>query len=357
MAKMALSMRPTGWFQIGYSAEVEPGQIVRKRYFDQDLIVWRSTSGKLNVFDAYCEHLGAHLGYGGRVEGEQVVCPFHGWEWNAEGRNTCIPYQPGKPNRTRKIRSWKCTEQNEAIFMWHDTAGRDPLFDIPDIFTDIFDDDATASDYYTAYPKSTIHEEGLSLHPQFVIENGVDYAHFQFVHRAAETPRFTKQDYDDWHFSASFLMTFGGGKEKTIQTPDGAVEGGVDAVNCGISLGMSRFWGPDNQRTMVCVTPVDDETSDIFHTVWLDRDPGDESDQVPESMDRRLRLANNQFLADLKIWKHQRYTEPPGLATEEAKGFRTIRKWATRFYPDDPQAAERAADIYSDTGATAKASI
>jgi hypothetical protein len=54
---------------------------------------------------------------------------------------------------------------------------------------------------------------------------------------------------------------------------------------------------------------------------------------VPESLNKRVRVANNQFLADVNIWEHQRYTEPPGLATAEAKGFRMVRRWATRFYP------------------------
>lgn len=356
MAKMALSMKPTGWFQIGYSGEVEPGQIVRKKYLGIDLIVWRSSGGEIRVFSAYCEHLGAHLGHGGRVEGDTVICPFHGWEWGSDGRNTCIPYQD-KPNRARKIPSFPAVERNESIYMWHDVGGRDPLFDVPDIFDDLFDDEFTKDDYYSAWPKATIHEESLALHPQFVIENGVDYAHFQFVHRAASTPEFVRQDFDDYHFNADFLMDFGAGKAATVQTPGGMVKGGVNSVNCGISMGFAKFWGPDNQRSMVCVTPVDDETSDIFHTIWLDRAKGDTSEQVPESMDRRLKLAFNQFLADLAIWKYQRYTEPPGLATAEGKGFRTLRKWATRFYPDDQAGAERAAEIYSDTGESAKASI
>lgn len=356
MAKMALSMKPTGWFQIGFSEEVAPGQIVPKHYFGKDLNIWRTQSGELHVFSAYCEHLGAHLGYGGRVEGDRLICHFHGWEWDTSGRNVCIPYQD-KPNRARKIPSYPAVEVNEGIFMWHDVEGRDPLFDVPDIFTDLYDDDVTADDYYVAYPKATIHGEKLALHPQFVIENGVDFAHFQFVHRAANTPEFVRQEYDDYHFFSDFLMDFGAGKEATVQTPDGMVKGGVNSVNVGISIGTSRFWGPDNQRTRVCVTPVDDDTSDIFHMVWLNKAEGDTSREVPESMDRRLRLANNQFLADLDIWKYQRYTEPPGLATAEGKGFRTLRKWATRFYPDDQDGAMRAAEIYSETGPSAAASL
>ena len=63
------------------------------------------------------------------------------------------------------------------------------------------------------------------------------------------------------------------------------------------------------------MTPVDDQHSDIFHNIWLNR--VDDSPFVPDSQERRMKLAKAQFLADLEIWKHIRYTDPPGLAAGE----------------------------------------
>ncbi|MDT5016075.1 MAG: 3-ketosteroid 9alpha-monooxygenase subunit, partial [Mycobacterium sp.] len=103
MAKPPLSMKPTGWFQVAWSDQVAVGAVHTMKYFDTELIAWRSASGRVTVMNAYCEHLGAHLGFGGHVEGEVIQCPFHGWQWNAEGRNVCIPYEP-RPNRGRRMR-------------------------------------------------------------------------------------------------------------------------------------------------------------------------------------------------------------------------------------------------------------
>jgi phenylpropionate dioxygenase-like ring-hydroxylating dioxygenase large terminal subunit len=47
-------------------------------YFGQEMVAWRAQSGSLTVMDAYCEHLGAHLGFGGHVEGDVIECAFHG---------------------------------------------------------------------------------------------------------------------------------------------------------------------------------------------------------------------------------------------------------------------------------------
>ena len=126
-------MKPTGWFQVAWSDEIKTGDVRRMTYFNTEMIAWRAQSGQLTVMDAYCEHLGAHLGYGGHVDGEVIQCPFHGWQWNHEGRNVCIPYQD-RPNRGRRIRTYPVVERNESVYIWHDIERRDPFFDAPDIF-------------------------------------------------------------------------------------------------------------------------------------------------------------------------------------------------------------------------------
>jgi hypothetical protein len=69
-------MTPTGWFQVAWSEDVDAGAVHRMHYFGRELVVWRARSGRLTAMDAYCEHLGAHLGHGGHVEGEVIACPF-----------------------------------------------------------------------------------------------------------------------------------------------------------------------------------------------------------------------------------------------------------------------------------------
>src|SRR5271167_167629 len=49
----------TGWYVIGYSGEIKPGEVKPARWFNQDLVVFRTASGVLSVLDAYCPHMGA----------------------------------------------------------------------------------------------------------------------------------------------------------------------------------------------------------------------------------------------------------------------------------------------------------
>ena len=73
---------PNGWFAVAFSRDLIPGEVKSVHYFGEDLVVFRNRSGEPRVVDAYCPHLGAHLGEGGRVIGDSIRCPFHGWQYD-----------------------------------------------------------------------------------------------------------------------------------------------------------------------------------------------------------------------------------------------------------------------------------
>jgi nitrite reductase/ring-hydroxylating ferredoxin subunit len=326
MAKPPLSMKPTGWFQVAWSDEIEVGSVAIMQYFGQELIAWRAASGQLTVMNAYCEHLGAHLGYGGTVKGELLQCPFHGWQWSQQGRNVSIPYED-RPNRGRRIRTYPVVERNESVYLWHDTEGREPFFDAPDIFAS-FQDHRTAADYY---PQQRLFRTALEMHPQYVLENGVDFAHFKYVHNTPIVPVFTRHDFDDPVSYVDFTITFEGADNQKIED----VNSGVEAINGGLGIAVTRSWGMVDNRTISCVTPVDESTSDVRFTVYIGRTPGKDTERAAA----KARLFGDeviaQFSQDIHIWSHQRYSDPPALTGSELEGFSAIRRWARQFYTDD----------------------
>ena len=87
---------PNGWLPVLESSVLKKSQILPIFAFGNDLVAFRSTAGKVTVLDAYCPHLGAHLGYGGRVMNDTVNCPFHEWVFNESGDCVHIPGNSGQ---------------------------------------------------------------------------------------------------------------------------------------------------------------------------------------------------------------------------------------------------------------------
>ena len=71
----------------------------------------------------------------------------------------------------------------------------------PDVFAS-FSDGSSAADYY----QLRLYRETLELHPQYVLENGVDFAHFKFVHQTPIVPVFTA-DFDEPVSYVDFTIT------------------------------------------------------------------------------------------------------------------------------------------------------
>lgn len=332
-------MNPTGWFQVAWSDEVPVGRVHRLRYFGRDLVAWRGQSGRVTVMDAYCEHLGAHLGYGGTVVEDRIRCPFHGWEWNEQGRNHCIPYED-RPNLGKRINTMPVVERNESIYVWHDVDRRAPHFDVPDVFTGFDSDTADAGPhaYYPLSPHARLVDTDLELHPQYVLENGVDFAHFKYVHQVPIVPRFTRQEFEDPIAFVDFTITF---DERDAGGSIEDIDSGVEALNCGIGLAVTKSWGMIDNRTVLATTPVDDATCDVRFSVWIGRREGDDRDHS-ESADKHARGVIEQVEADLVIWSHQKYASPAALSRGEHAGFTALRSWAQQFYPAPPPAAEEA---------------
>src|SRR6266545_8135572 len=119
------SSHPTGWFVVALSEEIGAGEVKPLRSFSADLVLYRGQGGQVHVLDARCGHNGAHIGYGGHVDGDCVVCPFHAWKWSGEGKNVDIPYSRILHNNAR-MRSWPVWEESGPIQLWYDAEGWAP---------------------------------------------------------------------------------------------------------------------------------------------------------------------------------------------------------------------------------------
>jgi len=159
---------PSGWYVVAAANEVRPGDVVARRYFDRELVIYRTASGILRIVDAHCPHLGAHLG-AGRVDGESLRCPFHGFCFSTGGACVATPYGK-RPPRAARLERWEVREQNGWILTWFDARGAEPSWEVP-----ACQQEGWAPVRWRSYE--------VAGHPQETSENSVDFGHFTSVHK------------------------------------------------------------------------------------------------------------------------------------------------------------------------------
>lgn len=174
---------PRGWFCIGTDYEFTSVP-VKLDYFGTSLVAYRGQeSGQVHILDAYCPHMGANLaGEGSMVQGDSVVCPFHGWSWGADGFCNDIPYAKKIPDKAR-IKSWSVMEENQLVYVWFDPDGGEPIEEqrIPR-------DEEAFEDIWTPW---VIRRAPVNNNCRELIDNMADKAHFVPVHGAQEITHFT----------------------------------------------------------------------------------------------------------------------------------------------------------------------
>jgi 3-ketosteroid 9alpha-monooxygenase subunit A len=325
-----LSLELTGWFQVAWSADLAVGDVIPLHYFGKELVAYRDRGDDVHVHDRHCRHLGASLAHGGMVVDAGIQCPFHGWVWGPDGRNVSIPYQD-RPNRARRLGTWPVIERNEAIYVWHDTAEREPYWDVPDALA--FAPHGAAHRFHHLDAEARTRYTGLRVHPQMVAENTVDPHHFRFVHGTLLSPVVLDEHVDGpiWRARVGF------GKGWANHRFDAQGEVRSDTLNtleiiwAGMGVSANLEHTADGLRCIaINTTPVDDSTTEIFASYWIQQH---ESDQLDGSYQRRLSQAKQALPDDINIWDHQIFLDPPALATEEGRGFRRMRRWAVQFYP------------------------
>ena len=121
---------PNGWFCITRSHELKAGEVQSLKFGEKEVVAFRTENGTPTVLDAFCPHLGAHLGEGGCVHGETIECPFHAWRWNVDGTCAEIPYAKNFPPKAKdtKIFNYPVVEVNGFIWAWHHLHKEEPTW-------------------------------------------------------------------------------------------------------------------------------------------------------------------------------------------------------------------------------------
>ncbi len=302
---------PNGWFAVAFSRDLLTGEVKRLRYFDRELVLFRTRSGEPKLLDAYCAHLGAHLGEGGRVVGERIRCPFHGWQYDGTGMCVEIPYCSQIPPRAR-LRAWDVVERNRMIFAWRHAEEKPPTWDVP-VMSELDDE---------AWTEPRVFELRVAVHMQDMAENNCDPVHFQFVHKNAEIPPSELSYGDDGRF---FRMV----SRSQHETPLGSFEMELERDTWGLGLSSVRMKGIPNAGLLMfsSTSPID---AGHTHSRWLFTVSRNMADVAGEEF---IEGMSQGVMQDVRIWENKIHRARPVLC-EADKYLAEFRRWAKQFYSE-----------------------
>lgn len=299
---------PVGWFAVASSADLESGGVHPVRYFDRELVVWRSETGEPCVMDAFCPHLGAHLGVGGRVEGDAIRCPFHGWRFGRDGNCQEIPYAKRIPPQVR-AETWPVVERNGVVWAWYAPDDRAPFFEIPSLHE--FEDEGWEEVHRRTWKVSTQIQE--------MAENGVDGAHFQTVHGAVALPE------SEITVDGALRVAI---QKAPLETSKGRATSVIRVSQAGLGFSFTRFTGICETTSFNYVTPIDAHTIE-FTVVFMQ--PVD----APAAGVTRAIIADleKQVGEDIPIWENKIFRAKPALCDGDGP-IAEFRQWCQQFYPN-----------------------
>ena len=172
------------WYPVAFVEDLADGPLAR-RLLGEELVIWSPREGVVAAAYDRCPHRAAKLSIG-QVDDGCLVCPYHGWQYDADGTATLIPQlDPGIPIPPKARLTSVMASQRYGV-VW--VALEPPIRPIPDV------------------PAAA--EPGVRTIRQFdevwdcaaarLMDNSFDPAHVAFVHQASfgnpENPRVPAPD-------------------------------------------------------------------------------------------------------------------------------------------------------------------
>lgn len=115
------------WYVAATSSELTDAPLGR-RLLGRDVVLWRGSGGGVAAQDDRCAHRAFPLSHG-RIDGDRLVCGYHGCTYDPGGRCVHVPSQPRVPTGMR-IAAFPVREEPPFVWVWlgppSEAAGKQP---------------------------------------------------------------------------------------------------------------------------------------------------------------------------------------------------------------------------------------
>jgi phenylpropionate dioxygenase-like ring-hydroxylating dioxygenase large terminal subunit len=244
------------WYAILPSKVVKVDKILAVKRLGLNLALFRNSLGELGCVEDQCSHRGAALSIG-KIKDGCVQCPFHGLEFDKDGKCTFIPAN-GRASTLDisryNVKAYLVREANNIIYLWYGDNGQErdtlPFFDN---FVD------------GSYAYSEL-EDLWNTHYSRAIENQLDVVHLPFVHGSTiGRGNKTVVNGPKVLFENNVLITSANNDIDSGQKPKTASESVIKETN--LNFKFPNVWmNHINPRLKVIIyfAPVDEENTVLY---------------------------------------------------------------------------------------------
>jgi vanillate O-demethylase monooxygenase subunit len=140
---------------------------VSRTLLDHSIVFYRTQAGQLSVLQNRCLHRSYPLSEG-RLEGDNLVCRYHGARYSPDGNLLRVPCQEAAPRRA--LRKYPVKEIGPFVMIWMGDCEAD-LSKLPDL------SHLASPSYRTLHGVFEVKGSYLLMH-----ENLNDFTHFPYLH-------------------------------------------------------------------------------------------------------------------------------------------------------------------------------
>ncbi len=158
------------WYVAGLSEDFDHS-LTPLRMLDEDIVIFRDTAGKPAALEDACPHRKLPLSRG-TLEGDNVVCGYHGLTFDCTGECVIAPTQLDNPPRRAAVHSYPAADRWGFLWLWMGAPERADVRDIIEIPN--FDNPD-----WGKTPKGGM---SMQCHYLYIIDNLLDPSHVAWVH-------------------------------------------------------------------------------------------------------------------------------------------------------------------------------
>ena len=156
------------WYPVAFAHEITDKPYAA-RLLDERVVVYRLTDGTVVAAKDICFHRGVPLSMG-FVEGDEIICRYHGLRYAPDGRCVCIPAHPnGAISPRLRLQMFSAQERFGLIWVRLVDEGDRPL---PEM------EEWAHTDYIQVLPEAV----SINAAAGRQVEGFLDVSHFAFVH-------------------------------------------------------------------------------------------------------------------------------------------------------------------------------